>query len=216
MTKLQKTGLYVAIISAVLWFVWLCVWWYSSFGTRRASVWMDSMSVDDVWISYDANYFIYYALIVIFAVAIGLILEECSRKSLKKALIVLVISCLLWWLFQSLSIWFLWSLCWWCDDHIGYGFWILFLIFLVLWFVSLFFSFKYLVNGNKKWAILAVLIVCVLSGVMFICLLNMEEGYLLRGLRNWIKATYWLLFIVSITLCVIAWIKGYKEAKKSS
>jgi hypothetical protein len=39
---------------------------------------------------------------------------------------------------------------------------------------------------------------------------------LLRGLSNSLKAIFLLFFIVSITICIVAWIKRYKEAKKSS
>jgi len=215
MTKLQKIGLIVAIISAVLWLIWLCIWLYSGFDVGWVLyVWVDPINTNDVWNGFDFNYFIYYALIVAFAVGIGLILEECSRKSLKKSLIELFVSCLFWRLFYSLSIRYFATLCGWCVDYIAYGFWILFLIFFVLWFISCFFAMKYLTNDKKK------PIIITLSVLGFVCVLFAwffgASGDLWRGLSNSFKAIFLLFFIVSITICIVAWIKRYKEAKKSS
>ena len=215
MTKLQKIGLIMAIISAVLWLIWLCIWLYSDFNVGWVvSVWVDPINTNDVWNGFDFNYFIYYALIVIFAVGVGLILEECSRKSLKKSLIVLFVSCLFWWLFYSLSIRYFATLCAWCSDYIAYGFWILFLIFLMLWFISCFFAIKYLTN-NKKKSIIVTLIVLGLVCAIFAWFFGTSD-YLLKGLSNSLKAIFLCFFIISIAICIVAWIKRYKEAKKSS
>ena len=217
MTKLQKIGLIMAIISAVLWLIWLLIWWYSSFGNMQ-TWWVYILNGQVIEYSiettHDVNYIIYYALIVIFAVGVGLILEECSRKSLKKSLIVLFVSCLFWWLFYSLWIRYFATLCGWCTDYIGYGFWILFLIFLMLWFISCFFAIKYLTN-NKKKSIIITLIVLGLVCVLFAWFLGVSDD-LWRGLSNSFKAIFLLFFIVSVVIWIMAWIRRYKEAKKSS
>ena len=213
MTKLQKTGLYVAIISAVLWFIWLFVWLYSDFdkGDQVLAIPVEDLNTDG-WLQYWMNYFVYYALISAFAVWILLILGECSRKSLKKALIVLVASCLLWWLFQSVFIWFLWSLCWWCEDYIAYALWLFFLLFFVLWFVSFFFAIEYLINSKKKAIIITLFVLCLVC-ILFVWF---RSDYLLGYLRNSLKAISLLFLIVSIVICIMAWVRRYKEAKKSS
>ena len=215
MTKLQKIGLIIAIISAVLWLIWLCIWLYSDFNVGCVvSVWVDSINTNDVWNGFDFNYFIYYALIVAFAVWIGLILEECSRKSLKKSIIVLLVSCLFWWLFYSLSIRYFATLCAWCTDYIAYGSWFLFLMFLALWFISCFFAIKNLTN-NKKKAIIITLIVLGLACAIFVWFW-VTSDYLMRGLTSSLKVMFLLFLIISIIVCIMAWIKGHKEAKKSS
>ena len=213
MTKLQKIGLIVAIISAVLWLIWLCIWLYADFdkGDQVLAIPVEGLNTDG-WLQYWMNYFIYYGLIVIFAVGVGLILEECSRKSLKKSLIVLVASCLLWWLFQSVFIWFLWSLCWWCEDYIAYALWLFFLLFFVLWFVSLFFAIEYLIDSKKKAIIITLFVLCLVC-VLFVWF---RGDYLLGYLRNSLNAIFWVFLIISIVICIMAWIKRYKEAKKSS
>lgn len=213
MTKLQKVGLIMAIVSAVLWIIWLFVWLYSDFDNIGwVSVWVDPIITNDVWNGFNLNHFIYYALIVAFAVGVGLILEECSRKSLKKSLIVLFVSCLLWWLFWGLSIRYFATLCAWCTDHIAYGFWILFLMFLVLWFISCFFVIKYLTNDKKKPIIITLVVLCLVC-VRFVWFWVTSDYYLLK---ESLRVIFSLLLIISIILCIVAWIKRYKEAKKSS
>lgn len=149
MTKLQKIGLIMAIVSAVLWLVWLFAWLYDFWNYAVQSSLIDQVANDDTWIIYGIDYFIYYVLIVIFAVWIGLILEEFSRKSLKKSLILLIISCLFCWLFWYIAHWFSGTLCWWCDDYIAYGFWIFSLLFFVLLLISVFFIIKFLIKHDR-------------------------------------------------------------------
>jgi hypothetical protein len=213
----------MAIVSAVLWLIWLFVWLYSDFGASHQVLAIPREPVIDneAWLLHDVNYIVYYALIVIFAVWIGLILGEYSRKSLVKSLVVLVVSCLLWWLFRSLSSWFYWSLCWWCDDYIAYSLWIFFLLFLLLWFVSLFYVIKYLTNSNKWWTIVLLICLGVVGAVLVLnsifcksLILPLELSWLdcLEGLLDKI---FWVFLIISIILCIVAWIKRYKESKKS-
>lgn len=224
MTKLQKIGLIIAITSVIAWFIWLCIWLYADFDSGGwISVWVDPIITNDVRGGFDVNHVVYYALIVAFAVGIALILEECSRKSLKKSLILLFVSCLLWWLFWSLSIRYFATLCVWCTDYIAYGFWILFLIFLVLWFISLFYTVRYLIN-NKWWIIILLGVLGLISVLCFwtnviLCRHNvwsLNGLSLLDCLEKSSDIVFWILLIISIILCVIFWIKSYKEVKKSS
>ena len=211
MTKLQKIGLVMSVVAAILWIIWLFAWWYSMFEDVQVMEY-------DLETTYNVNYIIYYALIVIFAVWFGLIFGEYSRKSLKKSLIVLVVSCLVRWLFRTISIFFLWLVvCWWCVDvdRIGYSVWILFLVFFILWFVSLFYATKYLTSSNKWWTIV------LLSVLVFVCVLFVWINISCRRLSLYCLNTsvgrvFWLSLIISIILCIIAWIKSYNGRKKSS
>jgi len=224
MTKLQKTGLIMAIVSAVLWLIWLFAWLYSHFGNvQRFPISNGEILEYDIETTHDVNYFIYYALIIIFTVWIGLLLEECSRKSLKKSLIVLVVSCLLWWWILEFSIWFFGTACAWCTDYIAYSLWIFFLSFLSSWVVSLFYVVGNITNSSKWW------IVVLLAVLAFIGVLSMwtnisctrliwplNWGSLLDCLERSLSRVFWVPLIISVTLCIIAWIKSHKERKKSS
>ena len=214
----------MVIVSAVLWLIWLFAWLYSDFGASHqvSAIPREPVIDNEAWLLHDLNYIVYYALIVIFAVWTGLILGECSRKSLVKSLVVLVVSCLLWWLFRSVFSWSYGSLCWWCDDYITYSLWIFFLLFTLLRFFSLFYVIKYLTNSNKWWTI--VLLICLgIVGTLFVLnsifcrdLISPLELSWLDCLEGLLDKLFWVFLIISIILCIVSWIKRYKEAKKSS
>ncbi len=208
-------GLIITMVSFIVWFTWLFFGLYSDFGVMgQVRMNPTDQPFNNIWMVYDFTHFVYYALIIVFAIGILLLLGEYSRKSLKKSLIILTVSCLLWWLSQSISIWFFWSLCWWCKDHIGYVLFIFFLLFFILWFLSLFFVVRYL-YGNK-WAFFFVWMIFTLIGVLSVYLFGVDRYSFFGGFIKWIKITYWLLFTTSIVLCIVAWIKSYKDAKKSN
>ena len=208
MTKLQKVGLFMAIISVILWIIWLFVWWNYSFPPCDWPYWCIS----------GVNYhLVHFVLIALFAIWIGMVLMGTSRKSLKKSCIVLLVS----WLFGRIGFWFSpWFLavscawdCRWADIpwHI---FWILWIMCMVLRFVVLFFTIRHLTKSNK-WSILGVIVIAALS-VTFFVQANMWCHYLLKCLTKSITTLFLCFLIISIIVCIIAWIKRYKEVKKSS
>ena len=212
MTKLQKGGLAVSIISAVLWTIWLFVWWDYSFPPCGWPLWC----IDDV----DYN-LIHYIFIALFAIWIGIVLVDTSRKSLKKSCIVFIISVLLWWFSISFGFRSLYSLCVWdCREveipgHISL---ILWLMFIILWFMSLFFLIKHLTN-SKKWSIVVVLIVVSLLGAFFVqsFLIHSEEYIsLITWLKSFLNVMFVIFFVISIVFCIVSLIKSHKWAKKSS
>ncbi len=208
MTKLQKTGLYVAIISAILWLVWLFAWWNYSFAACDGPYWCIG----------DVNYhLIHYALIALFTIWIGIVLMESSRKSLKKSCIMLLVSWLLGKIGFWLSPWFLASSCIWdCRwaDIPGHIFWILWIMCVVLWFIVLFISMKHLTKSNKRSA-LCVVSVAALLGV-FLIQANTGCQYLLKCFTKSLSTLFLCFLVISIIVCIVAWIKRYKEVKKSS
>ena len=137
-------------------------------------------------------------------------------KSLRWSCIVYVVSVFLGWLSISFAFWNI-TACVDCIMWLSIIFWILSLFFAVIWFVSLFFVIKNLTNSNKWWT-LSVLVMVVLVWTFFIlrCLLYSGNAYLLGMYNKSLYLMFFVFFVVSIILCVIAWIKGYKEAKKSS
>lgn len=220
MTKLQKTGLYVAIISAILWLVWLCVWLYSDFGNGVGIYdeggWLINWSVNL------PNYLIYFALITAFAVWIWIILLAYLKKSSKKSLVVLILSSL---------IWFVCRICGYkffnpdfCDcnhDYIGIALWIFSLSFFILWCISLFYVVRFSTNSSKYWVIILSLILA------FLVVLSLKSHAECMNLPSpWFtsqdcwggvfKFVFLVLLIISVSICVMAWIRRYKEAKKSS
>lgn len=209
MTKLQKIGLSVSIVAAILWTIWLFAWWNYNFSSCDPYVYL--------CISEASYNLIHFILIVLFVVWIGMILSEISRKSLKKSCIMLMVSWLLGNLAIGFSLWLLDSLCAWdCMEvevpwHVFWMFWVMCV---VLWFIVLFFTMRHLTHSNKR-GILTVLIVIGLLGT-FLLQANTGCEYLLRCVRSSFNVMFWVFLIVSIMLCVIGWIKSYKESKKSS
>ena len=210
MTKLQKIGLVMSIVSAVLWTIWLFAWW-----NYDITLWTcDSLWLCATWPTYHLIHFIFIAT---FAIWIGLMLAEFSRKSLRMSCVISIISVLLWWFCVSFAFWNLESMCAWdCSEAEipGHIFLILWLMFIILWFMSLFFTIKYLTNSNKL-SVFGVLLVVILVVGLFVIFM-FRSPYLLLGIETALNITFLMFWIVSIMLCIIAWIKGHKEAKKSS
>ena len=208
MTKLQKSGLIMAIVSLVAWLIWLVFGLYSDFGEGVGIYEWGGLSN---WDTNQINYLAFFGLVVVFAIWIGMILAGFLKKSLKRSLAMLLVSCIVWCVclsvgYKSLNPNF-------CEcnyDYIGFAILIFSLLFFVLWFISLFFAIKYLTNSNKG-GIIGVFVAAVLFGGLLLWWGIMRE-YLWWCLR----IIFLLFLIVSITLCIIGWIKSYKEGKKSS
>lgn len=208
MTKLQKIGLSVSVVAAILWTVWLFAWWNYSF----------PVCDQPYWCVFGADYnLIHFVLIAVFAIWIDIILVDISKKSLKTSCIVLLIS----WMVGKCCVWIgvrlLNTMCGWdCTivDIPGQVFLIFWLICIPLWLISLFFTVSHLTHNNKL-GIYGVLILVGLLGAVLI-----QGGarceYLLSCIKDCSKAIFLVFFIVSIILCVISFIRSHKEVKKSS
>ena len=213
MTKLQKTGLIMAIVSLIVRFIWLVFGLYSDFGEGVGIYGWGGLSN---WDTNQINYLVFFGLIVVFAIWIGMILAGVFKKSLKRSLVMMIVSCVIWCVclsigYKSLNPNF-------CEcnyDYIGFAILIFSLLFFVLWFVSLFFAIKYVSNSNKRWLIYF-LIVIVLLWMLCAWSVISCNGDLLGCLVKSLFITFLVLLIISIIVCIIAWIKSYKEAKKSS
>lgn len=137
-------------------------------------------------------------------------------KSLKWSCVMSVVSAFLGWLSISFAFWNI-TACVDCIMWLSIIFWILSLFFVVIWFVSLFFVIKNLTNSNIWWTLsVLVMVVLVWASFMLRCLLYRGNVYLLGMYNRSLYLMFWVLFIVSIMLCVITWIRRHKEAKKSS
>ena len=208
MTKLQKTGLFVAIISAALWLIWLFVWLYSDFWE---SLWIYAWEDLSNWDINQINYLVFFGLIAVFAIWIGMILVDIFKKSLKGSLVMMIVSCIVWCICLSIGYKFLNPNFCECNyDYIGFVILIFSLLFFVLWFISLFFALKYV--SNRHWLV-CFLIVIVLIWMLCVWLTVSCNGDLMGCLVKSLFMTFLVLLVISIIVCIVVLINRKKEEK---
>ena len=210
----------MAIVSAVLWLIWLFVWLYSDFGD---GIGISAWEILGNWATNKINYLIYFVLITLFAIWMAMILVGFLRKSLRKSLLILVLSSLIWFVLFSLGYKsFNPDFCDCNHDYLGITFRIFSLLFIVLWFISLFYVIKYLTNSNKRWTIVLLIwlgivgVLVVQTSISCSHLISPFKLSRLDCLKGLLRGLFrWVFLIISIILCIVAWVKRYKENRKS-